>query len=98
MPFYNCERGNKVMNDEMMMAKDLFGDILDDHPRKTRMPRRKASCKGKELFEEIKIRMVMKIENCGRDEAVRLIAVRTEAEAQRARKDEPREEPPDFFD
>lgn len=57
------------------------------------MPRRKAG--GKDLFEEIKIRMVMKIENCGRDEAMRLIAIRTEAE--HVTEEEPREEPPDLF-
>jgi len=67
------------MDEEMLSAEEFFGDVghRDRSPR-VRVSDHKTSPKGQESFQDIKIRMVMKIENCSREEAIRIIAVRAE--------------------
>ena len=66
------------MEEELISAEEFFGD-LDKQERTplVRVSDHKVSRKGQEAFEDAKVKMVMRIEGCGREEAVRLIEERS---------------------
>lgn len=66
------------MEEELISAEEFFGE-LDKQERGplVRVSDHKASKKGRVAFEDAKIKMVMRIEGCGREEAVRLIEERS---------------------
>ena len=66
------------MEDEIFSADDFFGDIERRERTSFRhVTGRKSARKGEDVFEDIKVRMVMKLENCSRETAVRLIEERS---------------------
>lgn len=73
-----------------MSVKDFFGEF--ENPvgvSLTPLSERKLSRK-KDAFKDIKIRLVMKLENCTEEEAVRIIEIRKKAlqtEEKESRKD-----------
>lgn len=73
-----------------MSVKDFFGEF--ENPAgvsRTPLSERKLSRK-KDAFKDIKIRLVMKLENCTEEEAVRIIEIRKkalQAEEKESRKD-----------
>ena len=66
------------MEEELISAEEFFGG-LDKQERTplVRVSDHKASNKGLVAFEDAKVKMVMRIEECGREEAVRLIEERS---------------------
>ena len=66
------------MEEELISAEDFFGEI--DKQERTPLVRvsdHKVSSRGQVAFEDAKVKMVMRIEGCGREEAVRLIEERS---------------------
>ena len=66
------------MEEELISAEDFFGEI--DKQERTPLVRvsdHKVSSKGQMAFEDAKVKMVMRIEGCGREEAVRIIQERS---------------------
>ena len=66
------------MEEELISAEEFFGG-LDKQERTplVRVSDHKVSSKGQMAFEDAKVKMVMRIEGCGREEAVRLIEERS---------------------
>ena len=66
------------MEEVLVSAEEFFGE-LGKHERATlvRVSDHKVSSKGQVAFEEAKVKMVMRIEGCGREEAVQLIEERS---------------------
>ena len=66
-------------DNEFMSAEEFFGD-MDKQARSplVRVSDHKANPKGQGAFEDLKVRMVMKLERCSKEEAVRIIAARAE--------------------
>ena len=66
------------MEEELISAEEFFGG-LDKQERTSlvRVSDHKVSSRGQVAFEEAKVKMVMRIEGCGREEAVRLIEERS---------------------
>ena len=66
------------MEEEFVSAAEFFGGT-DKHEQAplVRVSDHKVSSRGRVAFEEVKVKMVMRIEGCGREEAVRLIEERS---------------------
>ena len=66
------------MEEEFVSAAEFFGG-LDKQERTplVRISDHKVSSKEQKAFEDSKVKMVMRIEGCGREEAVRLIEERS---------------------
>ena len=66
------------MEEELISAEEFFEE-LDKHEQAplVRASDHKVSSRGQVAFEEAKVKMVMRIEGCGREEAVRLIEERS---------------------
>ena len=66
------------MEEELISAEEFFGG-LDKQERTSlvRVSDHKVSSRGQVAFEDAKVKMVMRIEGCGREEAVRLIEERS---------------------
>ena len=66
------------MEEELISAEEFFGE-LDKQERGplVRVSDHKVSSRGQVAFEDAKVKMVMRIEGCGREEAVRLIEERS---------------------
>ena len=66
------------MEEELISAEEFFGG-LDKQERTplVRVSDHKVSSKGQMAFEDAKVKMVMRIEGCGREEAVRIIQERS---------------------
>ena len=66
------------MEEELISAEEFFGGT-DKHEQAplVRVSDHKVSSRGRVAFEEAKVKMVMRIEGCGREEAVRLIEERS---------------------
>ena len=66
------------MEEELISAEEFFGD-LDKQERTplVRVSDHKVSSRGQGAVEDAKVKMVMRIEGCGREEAVRLIEERS---------------------
>ena len=72
-----------------MSVKDFFGEFDPVGVSRPPLSERKLSRK-KDAFKDIKIRLVMKLENCTEEEAVRIIEIRKKAlqmEEKESRKD-----------
>ena len=66
------------MEEELISAEEFFGG-LDKQERTplVRVSDHKVSSRGQVAFADAKVKMVMRIEGCGREEAVRLIEERS---------------------
>ena len=66
------------MEEELISAEEFFGE-LDKQERGplVRVSDHKVSSRGQVALEDAKVKMVMRIEGCGREEAVRLIEERS---------------------
>ena len=66
------------MKEEIVSAAEFFGG-LDKQERTplVRVSDHKVSSRGQVAFEDAKVKMVMRIEGCGREEAVRIIQERS---------------------
>ena len=66
------------MEEELISAEEFFGE-LDKQERGplVRVSDHKVSSRGQVAFEDAKVKMVMRIGGCGREEAVRLIEERS---------------------
>ena len=66
------------MEEELISAEEFFGE-LDKQERGplVRVCDHKVSSRGQVAFEDAKVKMVMRIEGCGREEAVRIIQERS---------------------
>lgn len=67
------------MKGEFISAEEFFGG--SDKPQRTPLVRvfdKKVNSKGRATFDDIKIKMVMRIEGCGREEAMLIIAKRSD--------------------
>ena len=66
------------MEEELISAEEFFGG-LDKQERTplVRVSDHKVSSKGQMAFEDAKVKMVMRIEGCGREEAMRIIEERS---------------------
>ena len=66
------------MEEELISAEEFFGG-LDKQERTplVRVSDHKVSSKGQMAFEDAKVKMVMRIEGCGREEAARIIEERS---------------------
>ena len=66
------------MEEEFVSAAEFFGG-LDKQERTplVRVSDHKVSSKEQKAFEDSKVKMVMRIEGCGREEAVRIIQERS---------------------
>ena len=66
------------MEEEMISADEFFGDFdKQEQVPLVRVSDHKESGKGRAAFENVKVKMVMKIEGCGREAALRIIAERS---------------------
>ena len=66
------------MKEEMIDAENFFMDFdKQERAPLVRVSDHKVSSRGRVAFEETKVKMVMRIEGCGREEAVRLIEERS---------------------
>ena len=66
------------MEEEMINAEDFFMDFdKQEQVPLVRVSDHKVSSRGAMAFEDAKVKMVMRIEGCGREEAVRIIAERS---------------------
>ena len=66
------------MKGEFISAEEFFGG--SDKQQRTPLVRvfdKKVNSKGRATFDDIKIKMVMRIEGCGRGDAVRIIKERS---------------------
>ena len=66
------------MEGELISVEGFFGD-LDKQERAplVRVSDQKVGSKGRVAFEDAKVKMVMRIEGCGREEALRIIKERS---------------------
>lgn len=66
------------MEEELISAEDFFGgwDKQEWTPL-VRITDKKVGGKGQVTFDDTKVKMVMRIEGCGREEAVRIIQERS---------------------
>lgn len=68
------------MREKMVSAKEFFGEAdVEVRPCRIRRPETPEEERNDPAFDEIQIRMIMKIENCPRESAKRLIAARQAA-------------------
>ena len=66
------------MEEELVSAEEFFGELgKQERAPLVRVSDHKVSSRGQVAFEDAKIKMVMRIEGCGREEAVRLIEERS---------------------
>ena len=66
------------MEEELISAEEFFGELgKQERAPLVRVSDHKVSSRGQVAFEDAKVKMVMRIEGCGREEAVRLIEERT---------------------
>ena len=66
------------MEEELISAEEFFGELgKQEYAPLVRVSDHKVSSRGRVAFEEAKVKMVMRIEGCGREEAVRLIEERS---------------------
>ena len=66
------------MEEEFVSAEEFFGELgKQEQLPLVRVSDHKVSSRGRVAFEEAKVKMVMRIEGCGREEAVRLIEERS---------------------
>ena len=66
------------MEEELISAEEFFGELgKQERAPLVRVSDHKVSSRGRVAFEEAKVKMVMRIEGCGREEAVRLIEERS---------------------
>ena len=66
------------MEEGWISAEEFFGDFdKQEQVPLVRVSDHKVSSRGQVAFEEAKVKMVMRIEGCGREEAVRLIEERS---------------------
>ena len=73
------------MEEELISAEEFFGGLgKQERTPLVRVSDHKVSSKGQMAFEDAKVKMVMRIEGCGREEAVRIIQERS-AELRRLR-------------
>ena len=71
-------RKEKTMEEEMISADEFFGDFdKQEQVPLVRVSDHQESGRGRAAFENVKVKMVMKIEGCGREEALRIIAERS---------------------
>ena len=68
-----------IMEEEWISAEEFFGDSdKEERAPLVRVLDRKVRKKGQAAFEDAKVKMVMKIEGCGREEAMLIIAKRSD--------------------
>ena len=66
------------MEEGWISAEEFFGDFdKQEQVPLVRVSDHKVSSKEQKAFEDSKVKMVMRIEGCGREEAVRLIEERS---------------------
>ena len=66
------------MEEELISAEEFFGELgKQERAPLVRVSDHKVSSRGQVAFEDAKVKMVMRIEGCGREEAVRLIEERS---------------------
>ena len=66
------------MKEGMVSAAEVFGEVgKQERAPLVRVSDHKVSSWGQVAFEEAKVKMVMRIEGCGREEAVRIIQERS---------------------
>ena len=66
------------MEEGWISAEEFFGDLdKQEQVPLVRVSDHKVSSRGQVAFEDAKVKMVMRIEGCGREEAVRLIEERS---------------------
>ena len=66
------------MKEEIVSAAEFFGELgKQERAPLVRVSDHKVSSWGQVAFEEAKVKMVMRIEGCGRDEAARIIKERS---------------------
>ena len=66
------------MEEEMINAEDFFMDFdKQEQVPLVRVSDYKVRSKGLVAFEDVKVKMVMRIEGCGREEAARIIEGRS---------------------
>ena len=66
------------MEEEWIGVEEFFGGVdKQEQVPLVRVSDHKVSGKGQVAFEDAKVKMVMRIEGCGREEAVRLIEERS---------------------
>ena len=66
------------MEEELISAEEFFGELgKQEQAPLVRVSDHKVSSRGQVAFEDAKVKMVMRIEGCGREEAVRLIEERS---------------------
>ena len=66
------------MEEGWISAEEFFGDFdKQEQVPLVRVSDHKVSSRGQVAFEDAKVKMVMRIEGCGREEAVRLIEERS---------------------
>ena len=67
------------MEEEWISAEEFFGDSdKEERAPLVRVSNRKVRNKGQAAFEDAKVKMVMRIEGCGREEALRIVAERSD--------------------
>ena len=66
------------MEEELISAEEFFGELgKQERAPLVRVSDHKVSSRGQVAFEDAKVKMVMRIEGYGREEAVRLIEERS---------------------
>lgn len=66
------------MEEGWISAEEFFGDFdKQEQVPLVRVSDHKVRSKGLVAFEDVKVKMVMRIEGCGREEAVRIIKERS---------------------
>ena len=69
----------ETMEEEWISAEEFFGESdKEERAPLVRVSNRKVRNKGQAAFEDAKVKMVMKIEGCGREEAMLIIAKRSD--------------------
>ena len=67
------------MEEDLISAEEFFEELgKQEQTPLVRVTDHKVRSKGLEAFEDVKVKMVMRIEGCGREEAARIIAARAE--------------------
>ena len=67
-----------TMEEEWISAEEFFGGSdKEERAPLVRVSNRKVRNKGQAAFEDAKVKMVMRIEGCGREEALRIIKDRS---------------------
>ena len=69
----------ETMKEEWISAEEFFGDSdKEERAPLVRVSDRKVRNKRRAAFEDAKVKMVMRIEGCGREEALRIVAERSD--------------------